>query len=162
MKTFQLLLLFILLSSYCFSQTHKGNIGLSVSLQNEQIDFLVPIFVSDNLSLSPAFGVRGISDKYIDLTIGSIIRYYFSEQIVSPFIGGRFGALLLLPKDDDSVIDYVFGPLFGGEYYFNEHISLGIEVQFNIVTSSEKSMRFGNPGGTNFNTATAIFATIYF
>jgi hypothetical protein len=60
------------------------------------------------------------------------------------------------------ISDLILGPSFGGEYYFNKNFSVGIELQLNVVLSGEKSMRFSNPDGMNINTATALFATIYF
>ena len=162
MKTTLIVLIFLFYSSTFYSQPQKGNIGISVLVQNSQLDFLIPIFISDNFAVSPAVGISSISDQFTDISLGGIIRYYFSKNIVSPFIGGRFGALLLNPKDGESTTDLIFGPLFGGEYYFTKNFSVGIELQLNITKSDERSNRFNNPNGTNINTATAFFATIYF
>ena len=162
MKTISIFSLLMLLNVNFLAQPQSGNIGISVVVQNEQLDFLVPILLTDKLAISPAFGVRSISDQYTDVAIGGILRYYFRNQIVSPFIGGRFGALILSPKEGDATTDLIFGPLFGAEYYFTKNFSVGIELQLNIVSSGENSDRFGNPGGTNLNTATAFSATIYF
>ena len=90
------------------------------------------------------------------------MRYHLFNETVTPFIGARFGTLLYIPRENDTITDFVFGPLFGGEYYFTENFSVGIELQLNATFSGENSLRFGNPDGTIINTATAFFATIYF
>jgi hypothetical protein len=162
MKTIQILFTVLILSIICFAQPEKGKIGLSAEIQSQQMDFLVPIFATNNLALSPAVGVAIISDQYSDLSLGVILRYYFSNDVISPFIGGRLGTLLYIPNESDMIADIIYGPLFGGEYYFSKNFSVGIELQLNAVSSAKNSMRFGNPGRTNINTATAFFATIFF
>jgi hypothetical protein len=152
---------FIFLSN-CFAQLQKGQVGVSVSVQSPQLDFLIPVCLTENISFSPSIGISSISDHATDIAVGGILRYYFSNNIVSPFVGGRFGALILIPKTGDSISDIVFGPLFGGEYFLGPKLSLGIELQLNIIKSGKYSMRVGNPEGTNINTASALFATIYF
>jgi hypothetical protein len=37
-----------------------------------------------------------------------------------------------------------------------------VSCKANLVKSDEQSDRFGNPGGVNINTATAIVANVYF
>ncbi|MCK4462246.1 MAG: hypothetical protein KAW46_10605 [candidate division Zixibacteria bacterium] len=43
-----------------------------------------------------------------------------------------------------------------------DHFSVGVEAQVNAVFSDEHSYLFGNPNGTNINTAAAVMATFYF
>lgn len=162
MKTLQLLIMIILISSSFFAQPQRGKVGVSAEIQTKQMDFLLPIFVNDQVSLSPAVGLVSISDKYTDISLGLLIRYHLFIEKVTPFIGFRAGTLLFLPEEGDMITDLLVGPSFGGEYYFSENFSVGIELQVNVVASGEKSMRFSNPKGTNINSATAIFATIYF
>jgi hypothetical protein len=162
MKTLIIVISIFIISSLCFSQPQKGNIGLSASIQNSQIDFLIPIFASDNFAISPSVGISSISDQFTDLSVGALMRFYLSKNIVSPYIGFRLGAMILSPKGGDSQTDYILGPCFGGEYYFSQHFSAGIELQLNIARSGEHSMRFNNPNGTNIGTTSAFYATIYF
>ena len=162
MKTFLSILLVIAISTLLTAQPQKGKVGVSAEIQTQQMDFLLPIFVNDWVSLAPAVGVVNISDKYTDLSLGLLMRYHLFTESVTPFIGARFGTLLYIPDEGDMISDLIIGPSFGGEYYFNENFSVGIELQLNVVLSGEKSMRFSNPNGTNINTATALFATIYF
>ena len=162
MKTFFSILLVIVISTLLTAQPQKGKVGVTAEIQTQQMDFLLPIFVNDWVSLSPAIGVANISDKYTDLSLGLLMRYHLFTETVTPFIGARFGTLLFIPEEGDMISDLILGPSFGGEYYFSENFSVGIELQLNVVVSGEKSMRFSNPNGTNINSATAIFATIYF
>lgn len=69
---------------------------------------------------------------------------------------------MAIPDDGDPITDYIVGLLGGGEYFFSANFSVGIEGQLNISISDENSSRFSNPKGTNVNTASVIFATIYF
>ena len=162
MKIYIIILTILVTASLSYSQPQKNNVGLSASLQNSQVDFLVPIFTSDHFSFSPSFGIVSITNQFTDLSLGAIFRYYFTKNIVSPYIGLRFGAMILSPKGGDYQTDFIAGPLFGGEYYFSQHFSAGIELQLNIAKSAANSFRFNNPNGINIGTATALYATIYF
>ena len=162
MKTIFTILTIFIISSFCYSQPQKNNVGISGSIQNSQLDFLIPIFASDKVAIAPSIGIISISDQFTDLSVGALLRYYFTKNIVSPYIGLRFGAMILSPKGGDSQTDFILGPCFGGEYYFTQHFSAGLELQLNIAKSGENSLRYNNPNGTNIGTATAFYATIYF
>ena len=56
MKIFQSLFLIIFASTINFAQPEKGNVGVSAQIQSQQLDFLIPFFVNDNLSFSPSLG----------------------------------------------------------------------------------------------------------
>jgi len=64
--------------------------------------------------------------------------------------------------DQTTNVDIVGGLAFGAEYFIADHFSLGVEAQGNCTKSDKNSYRYGNPDGFNFNTATAVSATIYF
>lgn len=162
MKTLTSILFCLIISTMIIAQPQSGKVGVSAEIQTQQMDFLLPVFVNDHISLSPAFGIANISDKYTDISVGLLMRYHLFVEKVTPFIGLRAGTLLFVPDEGDMISDLLLGPSFGGEYFFSENFSIGIELQLNVVMSGEKSMRFSNPNGTNINTATAIFATIYF
>ena len=138
--------------------------GLSVAIQENQLDFLFPIWITSNNVMAPGIGLIDIGGAGTDLRLGLVDRIYLNtNENIQPFIGGRGGIMLAIPKDKgDTIIDYVFGLLGGGEYFFSNNFSVGIEAQLNVSISEDRSNRFGNPGGTNINTASVIFATIYF
>jgi hypothetical protein len=162
MKLLSLFFITVIFLTTGFPQPSKGNVGISVSIQNTQFDFLIPIFFQDKVSVSPAIGINKISNNYTDLSLGAILRFYLSTDNVAPFLGMRAGALMFIPDNEDLITDFIFGPFFGGEYYFSKNFSVGIELQLNIIKSASNSIRFNNPNGTNINSATAFFATIYF
>jgi len=150
----------------------ESKIGLTASLQDNQLDILLPIWLNSRLVITPAIGGAWVSDAASDVHLGLIGRYNLKQGEAVPYLGIRFGALILMPEnrvgefggpeDNPSIVDIILGPMVGGEYFLKEHFSVGIEAQVNIAISNEKSRRFGNPDGTNINTATAVFATFYF
>lgn len=140
----------------------SGSVGLMASLQSEQIDILVPLWVSANISLAPAVRFVSIGDSYSDLGVGASLRLYRRSATVSPYVGFRTMALIISPKTGEGWTDVVFGGAFGGDYFFEQHFSVGVEAQINVSISADQSTRFGNPGGTNINSGMGAFAAVYF
>ena len=137
--------------------------GVSASIQENQFDILFPIWTGVNNVIAPSIGAMYIEDSGTDLRLGLLDRIYFNAtKTIKPFLGLRAGILLSLPKGNDNATDYIIGLLGGGEYFFSKNFSVGVEAQLNMSISDDNSSRFGNPGGINVNTATAIFATIFF
>lgn len=152
-----------------FSQTENapGSIGISASVQGDQFSFLVPIWLDEHFSLAPAVEIRSATAIGTEYGIGIVPRYYFDREKVAPFIGARAGAILYQPAkvngiNPTSTTDILVGGTFGADYFFDRHIALGLELQANFTISDENSLRFNNPGKTNFNTASAVFLSIYF
>lgn len=140
----------------------SGSIGLMASLQSEQIDILVPLWVSPHLSLAPAVRIVSIGDSHTDYGIGASLRAYRRNTTVSPYVGVRGMALVVSPKTGDGWTDIVIGGAFGGDYFFDPQFSIGVEAQLNVSISADASTRFGNPGGTNINSGMGVFAAVYF
>ena len=140
----------------------SGSVGLMASLQSEQIDILVPLWVSPNLSLAPALRIVSVGDSYTDYGIGASLRVYRRSATVSPYVGLRGMALVISPKTGDGWTDFVVGGAFGGDYFFDPQFSVGVEAQLNVSVSADASTRFGNPGGTNINSGMGVFAALYF
>jgi hypothetical protein len=137
--------------------------GLSAAIQDTQLDFMIPIWTGSNNVMAPGVGVITIGSGGTDLRLGLTDRIYLNtDKNIMPFLGGRAGILMAMPNSGESTTDLVFGLLGGGEYFFSDNFSIGIEAQINFSISDEKSSRFGNPGETNINTASMIFASIYF
>ncbi len=138
--------------------------GISASLQGGQIDLLVPIWVGEKTVLAPAFGIIYTETVATDLHIGLAPRFYLSEKSKAcPYIGFRLGMLCAIPTSaGNSIIDWLAGLTAGGEYFFDSHLSFGVEAQLNAAFSDKRSLRFGTPGRTSLNTAAALFATVYF
>lgn len=153
-------ILFCLTSA--FSQERTGKIGLSANVQELQFDLIVPVWVTQNISINPSFGFLGATKQAIDISLGLAIRQYLSEDKFSPYIGLRGAGFFLKPNKGDNSTDFLAGLFLGGEYFIDSRFSIGVEGQINATFSDKYSNRFGNPDGINFNTATALYATFYF
>jgi len=156
---------FLLLITYpIYSQEslNTPHIGLSVSLQSSQFDFLVPIWIGSKVTISTALGITWIQDAGTDIHIGLVPKFYLSRDKVSPFINFRVGFLRVIPSNGKEVTDWLLGASVGGEYFFDNNFSFGIESQLNYTISDKNSARFGNPGKSNFNTAAAILQQFIF
>ncbi len=163
-KAFLLLVTIFIINLFpmmCKAQAKKGDIGITAAIQDLQLDFNIPFWVSDKAVLAPAFGLLHASGKATDITLGLAVRGYFKKEKLSSYSGARFGSFILSPKDGDTLVDFLAGVFLGAEYFFDSKFSVGGELQLNVTKSDEFSGRFGNPDGTNFNTATALFITFY-
>ncbi len=163
-KSMVVIVSLIILNGYAIGQSELPNsgMGLSASYQNNQLDVLIPIWFSDSFVLSPSLGVVYVAGNETVIQFSLSPKFYLQKKKVSPFISLRTGVLASLPEDSDSVFDWIVGIAGGGEYFIDQYFSIGIEAQINASISDNNSAKFGNPGGTNINTATAIFATVYF
>jgi len=151
------------ISTFAQSDDTKRSVGLTAAIQDQQLDFLIPIWVSDRAVLAPNIGVVSAQDVGTDLSLGLVLKSYLRETVDAvPYLVFRGGAIFGIPSEGDTITDFVLGVGFGGEYFFEPKFSVGIEIQGNASISDEGSFRFGNPGNTNFNTATVLTASIYF
>ncbi len=172
MKNLQALLLLtgLLLTHPTLSAQESASqhpVGITATVQDGQLGFLVPIWVTDQFSIAPALSMSIASSIGGEYGIGIVPRYYLRREKVSPFVGLRAAALLFRSNiggaiDSINTTDIVVGGTFGADYFFDQQFAVGIELQGNLTFSDENSLRFNNPGQTNFNTASAIFISIYF
>jgi len=166
-----LLLAGIFIFSFSCLSAQKANdrypVGISATVQNGQFGFLVPIWLNDQISIAPSLSVSVASGVGTEYGIGLVPRYYLRREKVSPFVGIRAAALLSRPVVNSgfqpvNTTDILLGGAFGADYFFDQQFAVGIELQANFTISDENSLRFNNPGKTNFNTASSIFISIYF
>ena len=139
--------------------------GFTASFQSSQLDILMPIWVNNKMSIAPIVGLTWEDGTGADLHLGIEPRFYLNRNKVSPYIGLQVGLFNVIPASGtgiSSTTDWLAGLAVGGEYFFDENLSVGVESQGNFTFSDPNSSRFGNPGKTNFNTAAAVFATVYF
>jgi hypothetical protein len=157
-------LMLLFLTNFNFAQEiTRASWGISAALNSTQADILFPFWLDNSNTLAPAIGVVGNDNAYTDISLGIVYHHYFNySSNFSPIIGFRGGAIIESPKIGDNVTDGIVGILGGGEYFFSSNFSVGIEAQVNFAFSGEHSLRFGNPGGTNYNTGSVIFASVYF
>lgn len=153
-------------SSYAQTEAAKdkgAKAGISAAVQGEQTDLLIPIRLSNRVVIVPAIYLSGGEDVFTDFGLGIALRCGQRTGKTMPYFGARFGVLIYDPSGaGDSQTDFLFGPLVGGEYFLDDHFSLGVEAQLNIAKSGKHSLRFNNPDGMSVNTATAVMATYYF
>jgi len=142
-------------------------VGISATIQDNQFGFLIPVFINNHMSLSPAFDFKYAQRVGTDFSIGLVPKFYLKTGKISPFIAFRIGAMINYPSSINqsttkNTIDWVGGIGFGGEYFIDKNFSFGIELQGTGTISDVGSDRFGNPGGFNFNTATVVSVNMYF
>jgi len=157
---------FLLISGFSFAQ-HKGKVGLSGTIQNDQFGILLPIWLGESVVLAPAFDLKFAEKIGTDFSIGLVPRFYFKHEKLCPYFGLKAGTAINIPSSDNqadntTTYDIIGGVAFGAEYFIVDNFSVGVEAQGNFTKSAKESNRFGNPGGVNFNTATMISATIFF
>jgi hypothetical protein len=171
MKRIHLVLGIILFYGYCANNSFAqeadstSTYGLTASFQSSQLDILVPVWISSRVSVAPEVGLAWENGTGADLHLGIAPRFYLSRNKVSPYYGLQVAMLKTIPSSGSGVTsttDWLAGFTFGGEYFLDNHLSFGVEAQGNFTFSDPNSSRFGNPGKTNFNTAAAVFATVYF
>ncbi|MBO6534682.1 MAG: hypothetical protein JJ966_00580 [Balneolaceae bacterium] len=165
-KLTSLFVLSILTISYVQAQsteeTERGS-GVTAVIQSDQLEFQIPIWTNNQTIIAPVIGAVYAQDIGTDLTVGLVLKKFQKETVGAvPFFSIKGGAVIGMPKEGDTITDFVVGLGYGGEYFFNPNFSIGIELQGNASISDEGSFRFGNPGNVNFNTATLISASIYF
>jgi len=157
----------ILTSLICASTTAEpapraGMVGLSASWQSGQTDILFPIWASEKLVVTPSLSVVHVTDFATDVGFALAARVNRGSGEAVPYFGVRFGAIHRSPDEGQGLTDFLVGAMLGGECFLRDHFSVGVEAQLNAVISDEHSFRFGNPNGTNINTAAAVSATFYF
>lgn len=133
----------------------EGSIGLSASVQGNQTSLLVPIWASDDLVVAPVVGIVHEQDSFTSFNIGVKPRFYRN-------LGSNFASYLgfqgliqhTSPDVGDDITDIVLGANGGGEYFLDDHFSLGVEGQLNYLLRDGNSNRIA--------TGAAVSATYYF
>lgn len=167
LKSLVPVLLFVLITGTLSAQdTLKRISGLSATFQTSQAGVMVPFWVTDRITFSPALDIKWGEKIGTDFTLGIVPRFYFSTEKVAPYIGVRGGVAIYIPDQENTTevktTDWMAGVAFGSEYFFDPRFSIGIELQGNFTKSDQNSMRFSNPGKWNFNLGTMLSANIYF
>ncbi|MDH3891079.1 MAG: hypothetical protein OEV49_08325 [candidate division Zixibacteria bacterium] len=142
--------------------SHSGSVGLSASWQGNQSDILLPLWISRQWVVIPSLSLVHVSEKATDVGVGLGLRLNRGTGRAIPYVGVRGGFLHRTPEAGEGTTDYLAGLMFGGECFLADRFSVGVEAQVNAVFSDVNSFMFGNPNGTNINTAAAVAATFYF
>ncbi len=127
-----------------------------------QTDIGFPVWASKKLVVTPSLSVVHVSNFATDVGFVLAVRVIHGGDKAVPYYGVRAGALHQSPHEGKALTDYLVGGTFGGECSLQDHFSVGVEAQVNVVFSDEHSYLFGNPYGTNINTAAAVMAYLLF
>lgn len=144
------------------SAQSDAKIGLSASLQGSQMGIALPVRISQAFALVPAFELRTAQHLGTDFVFSVSPRLYLKNADLSPYLAVRAGIAKFKGDGGGTLTDYFGGFAFGAEYAISGPLSVGVEAQGNITKSDDNSLRFGNAGRTNFNTATSVYITLYF
>lgn len=141
--------------AYAQNRPDEGTVGLSASVQSSQTNIQLPIWLSENVTIAPIFGLNHQEDSFTSINVGITPRFY--QNLGSDF-ASYLGAQALLqqtsPEVGDNETDLLLGAIGGGEYFLDEHFSLGIEGQLNLFLN--------DTGNNSLSTGAAIIGTYYF
>ena len=133
----------------------EGSVGISASLQSDQTNIKVPIWASENLVIAPVVGLTHIDDNYSRLNVGINPRFYQTlGSDFATYIGFQGLLRYTSPEAGDEDSDFLIGAGGGGEYFLDEHFSLGVEGQLNFLLEDNES--------NAIFTSAALSGTFYF
>ncbi|MFP4369588.1 MAG: outer membrane beta-barrel protein [Candidatus Kapaibacterium sp.] len=162
MKKLLVLLFAIFAFSTAKSQTLvsvDGQVGLMASIQTQQYTVGVPIWFSESISFIPHLGFYSEEDIGTELGLGGALRFHFREDEIKPYAGFRLAVENTSPDEGDSTMDLLIGGVFGGEYFFNNNFSAGVEAQLNIINPDDHSPQYN---GLTIHTEAAVYMAVYF
>ena len=140
----------------------RGAMGLAVGVQNADTGIRLPIWVNEDIVITPGLSLVSVSDAATDLALGLQIRRNLRAGDAVPYIGVGANVLTAMPEEGDNVTDFLFSGVLGGEAFLRESLSIGVEAQLNVGISDETSARFGIPDGTIVSTGSVIYGAFYF
>lgn len=133
----------------------QGTVGLTASIQNSQTNLQIPIWLNDTISLSPVFGFVHEQDNFTTINFGVTPRFYRNMgSNFASYLGARGIFQHTSPEIGADDTDLLLGATGGGEYFLDEHFSLGVEGQLNFLINDN--------GNDLFSTGAAIMGTYYF
>lgn len=161
MKTITLLLalcLFLLCATttvYSQNIPEQGTIGLSASFQGNQTNLMVPIWTSEDVVIAPLLGIVHVADNFTTVNLGVKPRFYRSMgSNFASYIGLQGILQYTSPEIGNDATDFLLGVNGGGEYFLNNHFSLGVEGQLNLLLRDNNNNRVA--------TGAALTGTYYF
>lgn len=156
-KLFSLFLAVFLISTTAYAQDRptQSNFGLTASIQGNQTNLQVPIWLNDNVTIAPVFGINHQQDNFTSINLGVAPRFY--QDMGSDF-AAYLGARGILQRTSPEVgpedSDFLLGATGGGEYFLSGHFSLGVEAQLNFLVNDN--------GSDRLSTGAAVMGTYYF
>ena len=146
-----------LLSTTAFAQERptQSTFGLTASIQGNQTNLQVPIWLNDNVTIAPIFGINHQQDNFTSINLGVTPRFY--QDMGSDFatyLGARGILQRTSPEVGPEDSDFLLGATGGGEYFLNGRFSLGVEAQLNFLVNDN--------GSDRLSTGAAVMGTYYF
>jgi hypothetical protein len=148
-------LLIITTSTFAQNRPTDSNFGLTASLQGNQTNLQVPIWLNDNVTIAPVFGINHQQDSFTSINLGVAPRFY--QDMGSDFatyLGARGILQRTSPEVGSEDTDFLLGATGGGEYFLGNHFSLGVEAQLNFLINDN--------GSDRLSTGAALMGTYYF
>jgi hypothetical protein len=157
MKTTLISIALILAVSATHAQNRpaSGTIGISASLQSNQTNLKIPIWADDNVVIAPIFGLVHEFDSNTTLNFGINPRFYQDlGDDFATYIGGQGIIQRFSPEFGDESTNFLFGAVGGGEFFLDEHFSIGVEGQLNYLLDDGDN--------DSISTAAALTGSFYF
>lgn len=150
-----LLLLFTVATGYSQNRPAEKTVGLSASLQGNQTNLSLPIWVTEDVVVAPVIGLVHEQDNFTTINLGVTPRFYRSlGNNFASYIGVQGILQYNSPEVGDDLTNFLIGATGGGEYFLDEHFSLGVEGQLNFLIRDSIENRL--------STGAAITGTYYF
>ncbi len=156
-KLFSLCFVLLIISTTAFAQNRPtdSRFGLTASFQGNQTNLQIPIWLNDNLTIAPVFGINHQQDSFTSINLGIAPRFY--QDLGSDFatyLGARGILQRTSPEVGPEDTDFLLGATGGGEYFLGSHFSLGVEAQLNFLINDN--------GNNRLSTGAALMGTYYF
>ena len=154
-------IILMLFSNSAFSQEKKVRVGFGVSMGKDIIrvyeaglltsfdypNYYIPIIISKSFRIEPEIGIYrysrsegDVDHSYSVLSVACGIFPVSNKDKVDIYYGGRIGIVYSSEtyqysqnESDYSKYDLQISPAIGGEYSFTDFLSLGGELQLNLI-----------------------------
>lgn len=141
-----LMLLFagITVNSNAQSFPESGTIGLTASLQANQVDIQAPLWLSEDIVVAPVVGIQSREDDFTTLRFGAKPKFYQSlDNNVAPYLAVQAIFEYTSPAVGDNETALQLGVGGGGDYFLNQHFSIGVEAQLNTRVADQNALSTG-------------------
>ncbi len=148
-------LMLITTTAFAQNQPTDSNFGLTASLQGNQTNLQIPIWLNDNITIAPVFGINHQQDSFTSINLGVAPRFYQDMgSNFATYLGARGILQRTSPEVGPEDTDFLLGATGGGEYFLGNHFSIGVEAQLNFLINDN--------GGDRLSTGAALMGTYYF
>ena len=141
--SFLLLAAFLLTTNIFAQENRAGKIGIGYSgnFTSETNAITTVIWISDEYTIEPQFGINSINiDNGNDPSayrIGVGALYYIGNTKVLPYIGLRINAAIASVVNK-TYTDMTYSAVFGGDYFVSDWFSVGAELRINYGKTDDE------------------------